>query len=196
MQTANINQTITRLKKELALNEKVKALLPECLKNQVLIVDCELYGTTAALLFKGSKTKLSDLLSIFTPVMSEKWKGVYDYTIPSTYDILQEKDSRAVKQGVRDATTTISCSNFKLQFYATLEDNLFCINLDFMDVIIGNNYGTLATGRKLPHLKENQRYTKNGRNGTKYLGVNGAGDTNHYEIKQAVSFSRAIEILE
>jgi len=196
LQAAAINSTITRLQNELALNEKVIALLPDSLKSQALIINTQLYGATASLLFKGSKVQLSHLLEVFAPVISQKWKGVFDYTIPETYDILNEKDSKATKQGDREATAIMGCHSFKLDFYATLEGHLFNIELDFMDVIIGNRYSSLATGKKLPHLRENTLYTKDGRRGTRYFGVNGAGDTNHYEIRQAMSFDSALELLK
>jgi len=195
-QAAAVNSTITHLQNELALNEKVIALLPDSLKSQALIVNSQLYGTTASLLFKGRKVKLSHLLEVFTPVMSQKWNGTFTYTIPETYDIQKEKDSKAIKQGDREATAIMGCHSFKLDFYATLEGHLFDITLDFMDVIIGNRYSSLATGKKLPHLTENSLYTKNGRHGTKYFGVNGAGDTDHYEIRQAMSFKSALELLK
>jgi len=195
-QAAAINSTITRPQNELALNEKVITLLPDSLKSQALVVNTQLYGTTASLIFKGSKVQLSHLLEVFKPVMSQKWKGVFDYTIPETYDLLNEKDSKATKQGDREATAIMGCHNFKLDFYATLDDHLFGITLDFMDVIIGNRYSSLATGKQLPHLRENTLYTQNGRHGAKYFGVNGAGDTNHHEIRKAMSFKSALDLLE
>ncbi len=190
-----INSKIERLQKELALHEKVLSILPKELHEEVLIVNSTLYGKTASLLFKGSKTSLSDLLSIFNPVLSAKWKGVFDYTVPECYDILKEKDSKANFQGHRDATAIISCNGYKIDFYAELGGFLFDITVDYMDIIIGNNYSTLATGKMLPHLRENPQYTKNGQHGAMYRGVSGAPDTNNYEVRQAITFKYALEVV-
>lgn len=184
-QLSRVEQNILRAQQELAAKQKLASVLagtPLANKSCVLLVlGGGLYGAVGGYSFKSLDSTLSELLTVFELVPHVTFQSDFTYTMPAEH--VSVWDSKNPNNNTKKHFKSwcgiyacVSVKGYQLNFWGRLNGELYKISLDFMQEIIGQDYSTLATGNKIPHLVENGLYTANGRHGPKYYGKHGAAD--------------------
>ena len=136
------------------------------------MIEKPLYTCVCWLSFEATPALMADIAILYPRLLKTmSGSGFWRYTsVPETQaaaDVVLAKDPKAKFFRVTEAESETSSSGTKVSFYILVNDKPIRIFLDFSyqskDFIV-------------PYLRENYHYTKNGRNGKKYLGYNGAGD--------------------
>jgi len=140
--------------------------------NPVLHVN-QLYGVDGALSFKVTKDLLQDIIPLFDSVVTScQASGTWFYSqFPQTFDI-KNKDNKVSNIRTNHLMAEYGVNNLSVSFYyETEQKKLIKIKLDFLNVIIGQNYNQFSRDLKIPCLVENPRYnTKTKSSETKYVG--------------------------
>ena len=200
-QLTRLEQTILKAQKELAAKQQLAGVLSETPladKNCILFDHDNLYGSLGGFGFNSVDCVLSELLAVFELVPHVTFSSDYSYTMPlehvSAWDV---KNPNKIKKNLRQwcgIHACVSVKGYKLSFWGRLGGGLYRVSLDFTQEIISQDYSTLATGNKIPHLIENNLYTANGRHGPKYHGKHGAADGSFTYIYYHKHFSELKEI--
>jgi hypothetical protein len=136
------------------------------------MIEKPLYTCVCWLSFEATPALIEDIAILYPRLINTlSGSGFWRYTsVPETQAaaaVVLEKDSKAKFLRVTEAEAETSSSGTKVSFYILIKNKPIRIFLDFSyqsrDFIV-------------PYLRENYDYTKNGRNGKQYLGVNGAND--------------------
>lgn len=182
-QLSRVEQTILKAQQELAAKQQLASVLagtPLANKSCVLL-DGGLYGSVGGYSFKSIDCTLSELLAVFELVPHVTFQSDFTYTMPAEY--VSVWDSKNPNNNTKKHFKSwcgiyacVSVKGYQLNFWGRLNGEFYKISLDFMQEIIGQDYSTLTTGNKIPHLVENRLYTANGHHGPKYYGKHGAAD--------------------
>lgn len=130
-----------------------------------------LYGCVAWVSFDVTPEFISNVLpELFKKhITTLSGSGFWRYTsvpnLPESVASILAKDNKAEFRRNTEASAETSNTGTKVSFYILVQGKPVRIDLNF-------SYQSKAF--KVPYLTENYRYTKDGRNGKKYIGVNGA----------------------
>ena len=133
-----------------------------------------LYGCVAWVSFDVSSEFISNVLpELFKKhITTLSGSGFWRYTsvphLPESVEGILVKDSKAKFWRNTEAIAEISSTGTKVSFYILVQDKPVRIDL---------NYSYQNKAFRVPYLRKNYQYTKNGRNGKQYIGFNGAPDS-------------------
>lgn len=133
-----------------------------------------LYNCVAWVTFKATKELISNIQPLSDlKINTVSGSGFWRYTsIPETQQAVNSitvEDDKLKIYRITEACAETSNTGTSVSFYILVDEKPVKIILDF-------SYQSKEF--KVPYLTENYRYTKNGFNGKKYIGVNGAPDSN------------------